>query len=688
MIQSRRCAQILLTVAALSLQACAETSWEAARRADTVGAYNQFLRDNPSSAYAADAKERMAYLRVKTYRTIEVYEEFRRQHPRSALTEELHALIEPLYFDRARAANTMGAYEDFIASYPKGSLTPRAIGNLSYVRDVRDTATLDALEEFVAAHPSSDFVAEAKGTIELTARSTSTQIRRLGVRVEIAPNVVQSDRVARGFAALIAKAYAEHGIPVRLLRAEEQPGGDIDAWVRVDYREASGAATIGGASLYSYCRIRLYHLDNEDPIWDRSFEAPAEHLSKGAYGRDKTVFGNSKYAFWKNFFVPVSTWAVSDARVNTLTYLESVRSIDIHGDSAALLLERGGIDFLDISSPAGVAIAERYRREIDLADWRGVRMLRDDLAITFGNDGAELIRRGDQQARRVERWDAGQLGAVHSAELFDDATLLIAGTRGLHAVRLNRAPLLPQPLLDGDIVGLEVVGDLVYVIRPRTIEIAQPKHLLIHVTARRIPFADGFRAERARRVGDRLLVFGGDAVAEVSIRNPARPALVATIARSQVGEVADMAADSRYRYILGERGLQIADSNGTGVEDYIQVNADRALAMKGRFALLVGRTTLEVFDLAPYRNGAIAAHASRLARPRTPTGPLPANAADTDESATPTPPPAAAGADAPSTTDALDESAPEGNGSGAGAGGDDLDGSSDDGASPDNAERD
>jgi hypothetical protein len=617
--KSRRAAGVLTAILVAGLTSCVETSWEAARKLDTVGAYNQFIRDNPSSSRLTDARERMAYVRVKTYQTIEVYEEFRRQHPKSDLTAELHALVEPLYFERARARNSTEAYDEFLASYPNATLSKRARGNRAYVTDVLADPTNARLAQFVDMYPESDFVAEAKSTLALGELSKRTQFRRLGVRVDVAPNVVQQERVVRGFASLVAKAYAERGIGVTLLRVNQALAADLDGYVRVDYKEAPGQATIGGASVYSYCRIRLFHRESEEPIWDRSFEAPAEHLLKGAYGRDKTVFGSSKYPFWKDFFVPVSTWAVSDARVNTLSYLEDVRSIHLRGDAAALLLDRGGIDFLDISSVTGLRVAERYRREVDLADWRGVRLLRYDLAVSFGNDGAELIRRADQQATRLARWDAGEIGAVRSAALYDDATLLLAGNRGLHAIRLGRAPLLPQPLLDGDIVGIEVDRGLVFVIRPRTIEVAHPEHLLAHITAVRVAFPEGFRAERARRIDDRILVFGPDAVAEVSIASPARPEITAVVDQRDVGNVADMTADGRYRYILGERGLQIADPESARVEDYIQVTADRSVALKGRFALLVGRATLEVLDLAPYQSGPIyeANQAARTTRRAT-----------------------------------------------------------------------
>jgi hypothetical protein len=622
---------------------CMETSWAAARRSDTVAAYNQFIRDHPESRFVDDAKERMDYLRVKTFQTVEVYEEFARRHPKSELLPELQATVEPLFFERARRANTPRAYTEFLGLYPDGRLRAKAEGNQAYVQTVLRDPSPEALQRFIAEYPESDFLPEATRTLEIIDLRAKTAIRTLGIKVDIAPNVSQPERVSRGFTSLIGQAYMARGVKVKALRADQIPGPDLDAWVLVDYREAPASGALGASTLFSYCRIRLVHRAFEEPIWDRSFEAAADHLVKGAYGRDKTIFGNAKYAFWEDFFVPVSTWASSQARVSELRYTEPVQSLHVLADRGALLLERGGVDFIDVSSPTELKILERYRREADLADWRGVRMLREDLAITYGNDGAELIRRGDQQATRLARWEGGEVGAIRAAMLYDDSTLLLAGSRGLFAVRMNRAPLTPQRLLDGEIVALEGQGKFLFVVRPDRVEVALPKHLMMHITARRVPLGKSFRAERASRAGDRIFVFGQGAVAEVSLADPTRPAVVSRIDRTQLGDIADITSDPRHRYVLGERGLQVVDrlsatEEEQPVEDYIQVEADAGLALKGRFALTVGQNALEVFDMAPYYN-------SRAVITKLKPAKKPSSAPETEEESAPAAPGEAAPAE-------------------------------------------
>ena len=155
----------------------------------------------------------------------------------------------------------------------------------------------------------------------------------------------------RGFAALVSRHYMEQGIEVEMMDGAKEPAPDVDAWMRVDYHEAPASGTFGGRTLLSHCRVRLYHKASTDPIWDRKFEAPADHVIQGAYGRDKTLFANSTYRFWNEFFVPVSTWAASRVRLHRQDHEEELAAIDVRGDRAALLYVRGGIDYLDVSSP-------------------------------------------------------------------------------------------------------------------------------------------------------------------------------------------------------------------------------------------------------------------------------------------------------------------------------------------------
>ena len=584
---------------AAGLAGCGNSSWEGARGKDTVAAYYRFVRDNPKSVYIAEANERIAFLRVSSAKTIESFEDFAATYPQSSMLSELRDLIEPLYFQRARDVNTAAAYRDFLRGYPSGNLTARALGNLSYVGTVRDAPTLSALETFAAEHPESDFLAEAQHSLDLLELRRQTQIRRLGVRVDVAPNVSQPNRVRRGFAAVVARNYRELGVEVQLIAPGEALGAGMDAWMRVDYDEPPAQGVFGGRTLLSRCRVRLYYGESEVPVWDHTFEASADHVLKGAYGRDKTVFGNSSYSFWEDFFVPLSTWATSNARAHRTDYLDEVAAIDVRGDRAALLYSRGGFDLLDVSSPLEPRVLTRYRREHDLSKWAGIEILTDDYIFTYGPDGVELIELSATKPRRLGRWELHEVGSIRSAEVYEKTTVLFAGSKGVYAIRLERRPLVPHRLLDGDFVGLEIRKPFVYLARSDRVEVSSPKHLIRHLTGSRVFLGKAFKAHRLRLVDRSLYVFGKDETVEVSLANPAHPKLVGKLDSEKFGVVSDMTWDDEHLYTVGSHGFQIAAPRGEWVADSVQVEADSALARKGRFVFLVGNRTLEVLDLGP-----------------------------------------------------------------------------------------
>ena len=239
--------------------------------------------------------------------------------------------------------NTTASYESFLQRYPNEALSSRARGNLEYITGVRDNPEPIRLQKFVGQFPESDFLREAKNTLELLDYLIETDIRKLGFRDDVAPNVRQPERVRRGFAAVVAREYQDQGIEVQLIPVGEEVPADIDAWMRIDYHEAPASGTFGGRTLLSHCRIRLFHKNSEEPVWDRRFEAPADHIIQGAYGRDKTVFANSTYRFWSEFFVPVSTWAASGVLVHRQELREDLAAIDVRGDRAAMLYVRGPV---------------------------------------------------------------------------------------------------------------------------------------------------------------------------------------------------------------------------------------------------------------------------------------------------------------------------------------------------------
>ena len=108
--------RVFATLALVSFAlACASSSWEGARKSNTVAGYSRFLRDNPTSEHAKEAEERVAALRVMAHQTIDAHEKFLETYPQSELIPELRVAMEPLYFTRARSENTPESYRAFLA---------------------------------------------------------------------------------------------------------------------------------------------------------------------------------------------------------------------------------------------------------------------------------------------------------------------------------------------------------------------------------------------------------------------------------------------------------------------------------------------------------------------------------------------------------------------------------------------
>jgi hypothetical protein len=645
---------VALATWALGCATLMGSSWESARHANTVAAYSRYLRDNPNSAHSAEAQERIDALRVLAHQTIQSHEQFIEKYPQSALLPELRTAMEPLYFAKARTDNSPASYQTFLNTYPDGALATRAKGDLAYVEMLATHPSVATLREFMRDYPESDFATDAQRSLDLVAFKRETAITRLGIIVEVSPNTAQPQRVRRGFVAVVAREYREHGVEVTFIPTGAEPTPEMDGWLRLDYEESGASGTFGGSTVLSRCRVRLFHKSApKDPVWDRTFEAPAEHIMKGNYARDKTVFGNSRYPFWSQFFVPIAMWASTEAKVQKLDYFEDVRAMDMRGDRVAVLFNRGGFDLVDVSSPLDPQVIDRFRREDDLSNWSGIRIVDDHHVLIYGNDGAELIERTAEKPISKGRWETAEVGNINAADVWGD-TALLAGNKGVYAVRLTSERLTSHRLLEGTFVALEVQKPFIYLARPNRAEVTTPKHLLRHLTGGAVAFPENFAAKSGRIAGKSFVVFGKDGAMEVSLANPAHPEAVGPLSAEKVGHLSDVVADGDHAYLLGDRGLQIASNASKSVSDSIQVHGDHKMGLSGRYIFVAGARSLEVVDVGPYQVKDVAAlegvlpGAPAAAAPSAPASsepaaaqPAPESPAATSPAATPAETPAA-----------------------------------------------
>jgi hypothetical protein len=497
--------------------------------------------------------------------------------------------------------NSPDAYHAFLARYPNDVLSARARGNLVYVDRLSASPTPSQLQEFLDNHPESDFVADAARTLDLMQLRHTTAIDRLWVQVDVAADIPAGERIRRGFASVVSDAYRELGVEVNLLEPGTDAPQGAEAWMQIDYQEAPAPGTFGGRTMISQCRVRLYHRDLDEPVWDRSFEAPAEHRGKRAQGRDPTVFGNARYRFWEEFFVPLSTWATSLSRVAHRDYPDRVVDVDVRSGRAAILFSNGGVEYLDVSSPQEPLVLGRYRRQHDLSKWQGVRVLSDDRVIVFGQDGLEIVEMSRAKTTRLAARESSDVGSIHDAAVYDDSTLLMVGNKGAWAVRLETPELTPHRLVQRNYVGIVVRNPYIYLVGTDWIDTATAKQLVRKLTGPSRSLGSNFRARKVRLTSDGLFVFGEKEIAQLGLEHPDRPTPIAKLDPEKLGRVSDIVADGRHLYLVGDRGLQVADPKGEWIADRIQISAARSVVSRGRFLYLAGGNSFEILDLSPYR---------------------------------------------------------------------------------------
>lgn len=119
---------VLSMLCLASLQGCSRENddWRAAQAADTVAAYQQFIREHPASAHAAEADLRAMQLvededwrRAQEDDGLQAYQAFVTQHPESRWAQEARVRIETITLGTAVGNTPAGA-----ASLPPAATAP------------------------------------------------------------------------------------------------------------------------------------------------------------------------------------------------------------------------------------------------------------------------------------------------------------------------------------------------------------------------------------------------------------------------------------------------------------------------------------------------------------------------------------------------------------------------------------
>ncbi|RIL05439.1 MAG: hypothetical protein DCC71_10355 [Proteobacteria bacterium] len=585
----------LLTVSVLGtlLAACAGPSWQQVRTEDSFAGYRRYLAEHPDSPHAAEARERLAVLHFDREPSIEALERFRRDHPNSSAIAQLAERAEQRLFDAARAQATADAYDRFLETFPDGSQTRRAFGNREYLRSGGFVARPAALRAFLQEHPESDYAAEARRSLQGLDARRSSAFHAISLRIEVAPDVPEADRLRTVFAARAQEIYADSGLRLT--------DGAAAASLVIRHRERTVAAGEAGDVLakpgvLAETELTLSRGGEASPDFRDviTWRVPASDVRPGG----SALFASSSGRFWERFHVPVATWATSSAK-RGVWHERAGALAGVGGDvgRAVVLAPDGSFRVLDLSDPAAPHVVARYARLGPVARFSSARSVAGRIVL-FGEDGAEIVAPATGGFVRVASYDRGAVGAVVGVEGGANESLLLAGSRGFVRVPLDGGPA--ERLIERPLRGIARSGDTLFLLDdrwlysgplsdPRPTQFFTALDLGRAIAPRGLSVSDGIGVVHGE---------GGLAIFASSGPGPAR--LLARMRSAAIGSVSDASVLAGAVFALGERGLLVLDPASGRILDSVDVDARASLARSGSHFVAMDRDHLEIVDAAPW----------------------------------------------------------------------------------------
>jgi hypothetical protein len=596
---------VALALAATSLLGCAGMAWRDARRADTIAAYHDFLRDFPTSPYSDEARARIDLSRIKRHPTRAGVETFRARYSTPDLIAELDPLVEDLLFEHARAIGTPAAYRAFLERYPSGALTSRAEGNLAYLEGDGFGDDLEALARFAAEHPTSDYAAEAARSVESVKLRNVTGFGRVGVVIDVDPSTPGAERLRRAFRARADTAYTAAGIATAPLADRESArDSDVAALLTIRHDERATSAElekgrVAAPAIVAHTEVELERLGRSRPIWSDSFEYRAP---PSARRDDVSIVFNpaSASSYWADpdgqFFVPIARWSTETSARPPLALSKHAIGVDVSGSRAVVVFGDGDFQAFDLGDPERLVLLAEYHRDRDLARFEGVRIEGSKVAV-FGADGVELVELDGEDARREQAWGRDRVGSVVAAESVDGSWLL-ATNRGL--LQLDAESDQVRTLIARPILGMARGPDARILFTDGiSLSVASLPELQAGRVASELHLGRGFAPQRIRASGRTAVVLGARDAVWVDSRS-APPRLLSRINGRDTGRILDASIIGDRVFVIGPRGLQVMDPSGQRVVDSVDVDARRRIESEGRHLVILGEKTLQVVDATPF----------------------------------------------------------------------------------------
>jgi hypothetical protein len=589
---------------AASLVGCASSAWRHARSDDSITGYHTFLEDYPDSRFSEQARARLELARIKKRPTRAGAEAFRAKYSDPELVAELAPFVEELLFRHARAVGTTESYREFVTRYPSGALSTRATGNLSYLEHDGFGGNLEALAKFAEEYPTSDYASEARRSVAGLRLRGATAFDRVGVVVDVNAGTPGADRLRRVFRDRAAAAYAAAGMKVEAFAdADSARASDVGAILTIRHEEREVSAelekgTMTEPAIVARTEVDLERVGGARTTWSDSFEY---RVPLSARRDDDSILfsAGSHSSYWADsdgeFFVPVARWSTEAAARHALGFSKPVRAVDVAGTRAVVLFGDGDFQVYDFGDPERLDVVADYRRNRDLARFEGVRIDRARVAI-FGTDGIELVVLDGEQARRERVWGREKVGTVNDAEVVD-GKWLVATSRGL--LRLDLESESVETLVARPIVGMaRASGDRLVFTDGVSLYVATLASLQSGSVEGELRLGRGFAPQRIRARGRTAVVIGARDAVWIDV--DATPRVISRINGKETGKILDASTIGDRLFLIGPRGLQVADSRGERIVDSVDVEARRRVEAAGRHLVIVGEKSLQVVDATPF----------------------------------------------------------------------------------------
>ncbi len=158
-------------------------AFEETHEADTIAAYQRFVKTFPKSGFVEQAKGRIVELQfdeVRSIGTAQVYLDYAERNPNSPFVHEARGQAEALVYAEAAREPTADKYAEYLRLFPEGRHAPEAAVALEKIEfgAAKNSGDVRAMEAFLAKYPETSYREDIMGTmadLQAAARARTQQ---------------------------------------------------------------------------------------------------------------------------------------------------------------------------------------------------------------------------------------------------------------------------------------------------------------------------------------------------------------------------------------------------------------------------------------------------------------------------------------------------------------------------------